>query len=565
MTPPPEKNHFHRIAWLAAGLMTIAAVWLHFFFLFHAGGLWRDEVQAVNLAGHHSLSDMARDSFPALMPLLICGWSALGLGQNDLNLRLLGVLIGLGIPAGLWAAAWTARRSPPLLGLVLLGLNTIVIFYGDSLRAHGLGSALIMLTAGSMWAFLKKPSWPRTGFLAAAAILTVQALYQNAVLLAAVCLGAWVVCWRRKNFRAAAKIFLAGLAAAISLLPYWKIMAGMPAAAAPLRWGFMPAVVFTNFDSAVAFPLPQYAYVWILLALAVISFGLAAAGRASRAKSDAPTAEIAADDLHLFAAVTLLAGFAGFIGFLWFSALPTQPWYFLPLISLVAVCFEFGLPPVRRQFQAAFLGCVIATALVAIPFVRRDLNYHFTNVDRLAPRLAAAAAPDDLIIVTPWAYGISFHRYFKGSTPWTTLPPLADHSTHCFDLVKAQMENTNAIQPVMDRAAETLQAGHRVWIVGWMSLPAPNSPPPAPLPLPPLQFTGWLDSPYSMAWAAQMAWFLNQHSLQMERVDYETNLDMNYYEAMQLFEAIGWRISVPTNSPPAIKPNRKEAHGQEQQ
>jgi hypothetical protein len=65
-----------------------------------------------------------------------------------------------------------------------------------------------------------------------------------------------------------------------------------------------------------------------------------------------------------------------------------------------------------------------------------------------------------------------------------------------------------------------------------------------------LKFTGWLDSPYSMAWAAQTAWFLNNHSLQFERVDHEPNLDMNFYEAMQLFEASGWKDSSPeTNKP----------------
>jgi hypothetical protein len=300
----------------------------------------------------------------------------------------------------------------------------------------------------------------------------------------------------------------------------------------------------------VAFPLPQYVYVWILLALAVMGFGIAAAWHACSAQSAAPSAEISTDVSHLFAAVTLLAGFSGFMGFLWFSALPTQPWYFLPLIALVAACFELGLPPARRQFQAAFLGCVIATALIAIPFARRDLNYRFTNVNLLAPWLATEAAPDDLIIVTPWSYGISFERYFKGSTPWTTLPPLADHSAHRFDLVKVQMEDTNAIRPVLDRAAATLLAGHRVWVVGWMSPPASNSPPPVPLPLPPLKFTGWLDSPYSMAWAAQTAWFLNNHSLQFERVDHQPNLELNFCEAMQLFEAGGWKDSASeTNRP----------------
>lgn len=545
-----KKNIFRQTAWLAAILMTAAAVWLHFHFLFHAGGLWRDEVNLVNLAGRHSLGEMEKDAFPVLMPLLVKGWSLLGLGQSDIGLRLLGVLIGLGIPAALWFAAWTARRSPPMLSLALLVLNTTVIFYGDSLRAYGLGSALIVLTVGTMWAFLKKPSWQRAGLLALAAILSVQALYQNAALLAAICFGAWVVCWRQKNFAASVKILVAALAAAASLLPYWKNVMATSAASAPLRMGFLPAIVFTNLKSAVAFPLPQYVYVWELLALVVAGFGAAAAWRARFSKSAVPLAEIPMDDLPCFAAATLLAAFAGFLGFLWFAALLTQPWYFLPLVTLTAVCFELGLPPAQGLFRALFFGFVIATALIAIPFLRRDLNYRFTNMDTLARRLAAEAAPNDLIIVSPWSYGISFERYFRGSTLWTTLPPLADHSTHRFDLVKAQMQNTNAIQPVLDQITGALQAGHRVWVVGWMSIPASGTPPPGPLPPPPLKFTGWLDSPYSMAWAAQTAWFLNRHSLQFVPVDRATDANVSMYENSVLLAASGWRNSVPEPDKP---------------
>jgi hypothetical protein len=36
--------------WAAAIFGTLLAVWLHFLFMQYAGGLWRDEVGAVNLA-----------------------------------------------------------------------------------------------------------------------------------------------------------------------------------------------------------------------------------------------------------------------------------------------------------------------------------------------------------------------------------------------------------------------------------------------------------------------------------------------------------------------------------
>jgi len=52
-----------------------------------------------------------------LMPLLVSGWKAIGLGQNDLSLRLLGILIGAVAARGAVAVMWKIRRAPPLLGL----------------------------------------------------------------------------------------------------------------------------------------------------------------------------------------------------------------------------------------------------------------------------------------------------------------------------------------------------------------------------------------------------------------------------------------------------------------
>src|ERR1035438_5523481 len=97
MTATPAKLFFRRPDCLAALLGTVAILALHFFFLLHAGGFWRDEVNVINLAGSHDISYMVRDSFPILMPVLIKGWTALGWSGSDLNLRLLGSLIGLSI------------------------------------------------------------------------------------------------------------------------------------------------------------------------------------------------------------------------------------------------------------------------------------------------------------------------------------------------------------------------------------------------------------------------------------------------------------------------------------
>ncbi len=190
-----------RFEWIVAIGITAAVVGLHFFSLARAGGLWRDEVNLINLAASHSLREMAQDSFPILMPLLVNGWSSLGLTGTDLHLRLLGTFIGLGLLLAIWLAAMSSRRTPPLLSLLLFATNSTVIIYGDSIRAYGVGSLLIVLLASAAWMFLQKPSWLRAGWLGAFAILSVQALFQNATLVAAICAGAWAVCARRKSWR----------------------------------------------------------------------------------------------------------------------------------------------------------------------------------------------------------------------------------------------------------------------------------------------------------------------------------------------------------------------------
>jgi hypothetical protein len=541
VNPPPLPTHILRPpAWLAAILLTTVIAGFHFYFLLHAGGFWRDEVNLINLANSHSLAAMKKDSFPLLMPLLVRGWSALGLARNDLTLRLLGMLIGLGIPAALWVAAGSARRPPPLLGLALFGFNGTLIVFGDSLRAYGLGCVLIMLTAAAAVALVRQPSWRRAGALALLAILSVQALYHNAVLVGAICLGAWMVCWRRKSWLLAAQFFLAGLAAALSLLPYAAgLIAGQETPSA-IRTGLKSWRFFAAFQDSLGFPLGQYIYLWALLAALLVFLAGAAL---FRDRKDSAGNNDDTGDLRLFAGTTVFAALAGYVLFLRLAAFPSQSWYLLPLLALAAVCFEIGLPVWRGKMRAVFFGLVAATALIAVPTAGRYLHTRFTNIDTWAAELKAAAVPEDYVVVVPWFCGITFSHYFHGATPWTTLPPLADHATHRYDLVQLQIQNTNAIQPVLKRIVTTLQHGHRVWILagmGWMDVPDPGTAAPASLPPAPLPMSGWSEMPYTMVWASQVAHLIGDRAARFGRVKNPT-AGRQIIENTELFVADGWK------------------------
>ena len=127
-------------------------------------------------------------------------------------------------------------------------------------------------------------------------------------------------------------------------------------------------------------------------------------------------------------------------------------------------------------------------------------------------------------MVTPWYLGISFNRYYQARAKWDTLPPMADHSTHRFDLVPASpADEARVTQPVLDRMAQrALQSGRRVWVAGWLRIPAPG---------------------HAASTAAGR--FLSEHSLSFDPVDLKIKGQTSDYEDFSLLLAEGWRTNPP--------------------
>ena len=531
--------------WLLAALITIAAVALHVKFWIHIGGLWRDEVNLINLSSHHSIAEMANDSFPVLMPLLIHGWRAVGLGNTDLDLRLLGLLIGAGILIALWISAWKIHGAPPLFGLAMFVLNSSLIFFGDSLRAYGLGSIFVIALTASAFIFLQKPSKVRAVWFILFAILSVQVLFHNVVLVAAICFGGWAVCWRRRDRQFAFQILLVAILSAGSLLPYAESLMRTSTNSDVLRTGVSLGRFFASYEDTLGYPRSWYIYIWGLL-YAVIVFHAGMVFFNSTAKPAKTDAQTLSPDLNLFAAVALTIATIGFPLFFWRAQLPMQSWYVLPFMAFAAVCFDATLPAFNWLFRSALVIFATATAFMSVPATNALLNGHFSNVNLYAQQLAKFASPQDYIIIEPWFFGITFDHYYKSSTPWNTLPPIADHTTHRFDLVQRQLQNTNAIAPVLSQIDRTLQSGHRVWILSipnWMGVPpARGLKPPASLPPAPLPDTGWADWPYAHVWAAQVACLIKDHSTEFVQLK-DLSTDRFITEDMILFMADGWNTN----------------------
>jgi len=543
---PPAKDRMPPASWLAANLLTAAAVWLHVCFSYHAGGLWRDEVGIFNIATVPSMnqlwSALPHDHCPILFPLLLRLWAH----AHFANLRLLGTLIGLLLLAAFWLAGAAMAKQPPLLSLGLAALNLTIIRYGDSLRAYGLGAAAIVLLTVLVWQFVEKPTLLRGLLAGVVAVLSVQTLYQNAFLLFGLCLAGSTVCLLTKRWRPVAGLIGIGSAAALSLLPYLR-----PIARAQQWWVVeKTGMHFSLLRGQIAAATGGLIGVWLILIL----LSLARAGYRALPR----TPDLAAPrerNLAIFAAIALITGLAGFGAFIAMSGLPTEPWYYLSALAFAATCCDAIMCGGSRSLRIAILAAAILCAGYSFPGTCSGLSHRITNTDECARQLEADAQPGDFIIVTPWYCGIGFQHYYHGPTPWTTLPPLADYSWHRYDLVKTQLQNTNAIQPVLDRAAATLRAGHRVWVLadaGWMDIPDPGTESPYHLPAAPLRATGWLDLPYLFEWNSQAAHFLRNHTLQFERVAAPATGDLSG-ENLELFVVAGWKDSGRPVSPSNTK------------
>jgi hypothetical protein len=546
---PMNERQNRKMAWAewgAALLITLAAIHLHWLFLHHAGGLWRDEVSSVQVATQPTLPGMWRmlkyDSCPVLLHLAVRAWTAIGLGGSDLHLRWLGFASGLALLASLWCAAQLMRRGVPVVSLALLALNPTVIRAGDSLRAYGLGSALVILALALVWRFTRQPA-AGTGLLAAcAAVLSVQCLYQNAFLVLAACCGAAAVSARERQLRKALWVAGIGAAAAISLVPYVPTIQSSQDVYVLAKAGFQPALIWDNASQAMSWPRAGFDIVWVSLVL----LALGRAGLMARRGAETLRAS-AGRDLALFAAVATVAGIGGFVLFLMAAALPTQPWYYLLLLAFVAVCLDAILAGSGPVTRAALIAFAALTALAAYPPALPAMKDRQTNVDLLAARLTAETGPNDLIIVHPFYCGSTFHRYYRGGTPWTTLPPLEDCSLQRYDLFKAKMQMENPIQPVLDRVAATLQAGNRVWLVGRIPL---NAPPPPDIRPAPNNPWGWLDEPYSQVWGAEAGYFISTHATQGAVVVNPSTNRVNRFENLPLVVVSGWASPPSSAAPP---------------
>ena len=525
----------------------LALAWLvvlHFKVLNHAGALWRDEIDSVNISQLPSFSSIFNmseyDSYPILWFVILRCWYFFGLGYVDSSLRALGFIIGLGMIGVLWWSARYFQSSVPLISVSIFCASATTLRYGDSMRAYGCGVMLMLLMLSAIWRLTQQRTMIRTIAALVISVLSVQCLYQNAILLFAGSIAGVSVCLRKKTWRTAIIIIGIGVIAAASLVPYfiiitrvqrWNILAKMPIT--------FPWLILKFFEAISASGISM---IWIWTGLYIITM-LVCFDRFLKPNPDLPDRQ---KDLALFVGVALSLGILGYFLFLRVLGYITQPWYYLLLMAFLAILFESMVQVLvqpRLEWRVLRLIMVVLILLLTSANAWRATKTRLTNVDLLSAKLESLATRNDLIILHPWWPGLTFARYFRGSTPWVTLPEITDHSFMRYDLIKQKMVQDEPIKPIMEQISRTLQSGQRVWIVcdiSFLSLgekpeylrPAPNGSP------------GWHEWPYALYWIRQVAHFMKTRARTIVEIPVPTDGPINSYEDFRIYRVDGWKASI---------------------
>jgi len=529
------------LEWITAILLSMVVAVLLFVRAQHAGALWRDECASLQLAemprAGDVLNNFQRESFPAPFPLTVRAYAAI-YGTSDAALRAFGFVVGLMLLAAVWINARLLKTGPPLLLLILLGLNTTFLVWGTGIRAYGIGSVLILLAFGLVAKMLVEPTNFRIAGAFLACLASVQFLLYNSVLLVAIGFAGFVVCLTQKNIRAG--IALAGICGlcAIAMLPYLG----------PFRYESQSTVVFRApvdlawFTGQLALALGNPTIVMVTLWLVLFLAALAGAIlRLYFFRSKKPAPEWG---YLLYGLLVAVVSAVLYLAFLKAVGYRTRAWYYLALLAVVAGSIDLLVANLAqvRWVRIARLALVVG-AFCGLPWAAwPKINERQSNMDIVARTLTEAAQPNDLIVVNPWFLGVGFNWYYRGTTPWTTCPLLDDHRMHRFDLLKEKMATTGPIDDVLGKISRTMRSGNRVWFVGELTILPPDRMA-VTLPPAPSSEYGWSGDAYAQTWSQQMGDLVRDHAghAQVVPVPGLQSQSVNEFEDVPVFVASGWR------------------------
>jgi hypothetical protein len=250
-------------------------------------------------------------------------------------------------------------------------------------------------------------------------------------------------------------------------------------------------------------------------------------------------------EVVLFAFVSLIVGAVGIFVFLRMLSYYTAPWYYLALLALIAVTADaiLGVVLVSTRARIASAAAAVLLALIMVVPTRQAVRQRMTDVDLIADDLRVRAQPMDLIVVTPWHFGITFTRYYRGAAPWVSVPMLGPLNFVRYDLVVRAMmlpDQTAPAKPIIERIASVLQSGNTVYVAGGYPKLRDDEIPQV-LPPAPWKNNIWDEGAHEKQWDTMVRYFIKQHSTARTEIPINVNRVVSSYERVTLDAYKGWK------------------------
>ncbi|MEP6810894.1 MAG: hypothetical protein ABI992_11680, partial [Chthoniobacterales bacterium] len=395
---------------------------------------------------------------------------------------------------------------------------------------------------GLFWRLTQGVTAARVAWTTVVAVLSVQTLYTNSLLVFAFAVAAVAVTARRRQWRTALVILAIGAIAAVSLLPYLSLFWQMQA------WASLGQVNFSLSNSLfklyIALLGSAHALLWLWVAMLSLSLVLAVWWQRS-----VPALEqsVESRDLALYGLICAVLAFVGTMGFYRAVGWGTNVWYYLPMLAAMAAGVDLILAQSRFHWAALARGGI---GLLGVALLSRVVfgfsEFRASNIDLIANILGERATPGDLVVVWPSAEGITFQRYVKPSVDWTSIPTAPHLPSIPGDDFMLPYRERNSLRPTLDRIRQTLQDGHRVWVAStWPLQPFPDGRPREIEPLtssfrPPAGY-------YLRGWGYQLVEELQRDAASISRVQVDCDQPINPYEQSSL--TVFFREKQPTPAP----------------
>jgi len=536
-----DAKRGQRIELIIAAALTCLLLGAHLVHLFYAGPLWRDEIASLNFATKPSWSEFwaafSLDIFPGLFFVLLRGWHAL-VGDNDFKLRILGCVIGMAIVVTFWINARLTRRKTPILTLLLFGFCPTLLIWGDTLRAYGLGVLGITLCFGLFWRVIERPGAWEIALATLVALVSVQSIYTNALLVFACGMAAVAVAVRRRQWGRAGIVLLIGGVAAFSLLPYLGFLRGSSGWASLYRVGFPISASLQMLSAALLGPANLLLWTWILLVAVSLLSAIFLQPRFAECRDPAFYALIAA-----ILAVVVTMTYFRVVGW------GTNIWYYLPMLAVVSASLDL-LCDFRQHLRLVPLAraaLALIVLVVTFPTLYGATLTRLSNLDLISDIITKRATLGDLVIIYPYVDTVTFKRYYHGQIEWMTIPMVAHLPLQNPDDLLDELRRPNAIVPALDKIRSTLQAGHKVWLAStWRWQPPAERPPPVE-PLRPNDTRPM--GHFLRGWERSFQYVLRAHAEEFYVVPVPSDQPIAYYERSQLYLFSGWHDK-PANTEP---------------